>query len=47
MWNYFAAGNQPAFEGGVVTELIDDDGSGESDRLFERTLVSPVAGSAR
>ena len=47
MWNYFAAGNQPAFEGGVVTELIDDDGSGEFDRLFERTLVSPVAGSAR
>ena len=46
MWNYFAAGNQPACEGGVVTELIDDDGSAEFDRLHQQTMVRPVVGSA-
>ena len=47
MWNYFAAGNQPAYEGGVFTELIDDDGSAEFDRRYERTLVGPVVGNER
>ncbi len=45
MWNYFAAGNQPACERGVVTELIDDDGSAEFQRLYERTLAAPVVGA--
>ena len=45
MWNYFAAGNQPAYEGGAVTELVEDDGSAEFQRLYEQTLDSPVVGS--
>lgn len=43
-WTYFAAGNQPAFERGVVTDLIHDDGSEEFRRLYERTLHGPVTG---
>ena len=45
MWSYFAAGNQPAYERGVFTELIDDDGSADFQRLYEQTMVSPVVGS--
>ena len=42
---YFAAGNQPAYERGVFTELIEDDGSAEFEGLYEQTMVSPVVGS--
>ena len=45
MWNYFAAGNQPAYEGGVATELVEDDDSAEFQRLYELTMDSPVVGS--
>ena len=45
MWSYFAAGNQPAYERGVFTELIDDDGSADFQRMYEQTMVSPVVGS--
>lgn len=45
MWSYFAAGNQPAFEHGVVTELIEDDGSAGFQRLYEQTMVGPVVGN--
>ena len=47
MWNYFAAGNQPAYEGGVFTELVEDDGSDEFDRLHKQTMVRPVVGGTR
>ena len=42
MWNYFADGNQPAYERGVFTELIEDDGSSDFQRLYEQTMVGPV-----
>ena len=45
MWNYFAAGNQPACERGVVTELIEDDGSAEFHRRYEMTTSNPVTGA--
>ena len=47
MWNYFAAGNQPAYERGVFTELIEDDGGAEFDRRYKETRVNPVVGSIR
>lgn len=42
MWNYFVAGNQPAYEQGVATQLIEDDGSVKFQRLHERASVGPV-----
>lgn len=42
MWNYFRMGHQPAFERGVTTELIDDDGSAEFADLRARALRAPV-----
>ena len=42
MWRFFAAGNQPAFEGGVSTELIDDDGGAEFADLYARAAEAPV-----
>ncbi len=46
IWNYFAQGNQPAFEQGVNTELLDDDGSPGFADLYERTQVAPVLSRA-
>ena len=45
MWSYFAAGNQPACERGVTTELLEDDGSAEFRRLYERAAAGPVVGT--
>nr|BAG82726.1 putative mandelate racemase [uncultured bacterium] len=42
MWDYFAKGNQPAYERGVTTELLDDDGSSDFADLHARALVAPV-----
>lgn len=42
MWKYFANGNQPLYERGVRTDLLDDDGSPEFDKLFARAVVAPV-----
>lgn len=42
VWDYFKAGNQPAFERGVTTELIDDDGSAEFADLHARAKENPV-----
>jgi L-alanine-DL-glutamate epimerase-like enolase superfamily enzyme len=42
MWNYFSRGNQPIFERGVTTTLLDDDGSPEFADLHKRALIAPV-----
>lgn len=42
MWNYFALGNQPLFERGVMTELVDDDGSPGFAELHDQAQVAPV-----
>ncbi len=42
LWKYFALGNQPLYERGVRTELLDDDGSPEFDELHARASVEPV-----
>ena len=41
MWNYFVAGNQPAYEQGVVTKLIEDDGSVEFQQLYKKVSTCP------
>ena len=47
MWQYFARGNQPAYEGGVSTELLDDDGSDAFARLYARAEQAPVLTTER
>jgi hypothetical protein len=42
MWNYFSLGNQPLFERGVKTELVEDDGSPAFADLRARAQVAPV-----
>jgi L-alanine-DL-glutamate epimerase-like enolase superfamily enzyme len=42
MWTYFSQGNQPLFERGVKTELLEDDGSSAFADLRARALVAPV-----
>jgi L-alanine-DL-glutamate epimerase-like enolase superfamily enzyme len=42
MWGYFALGNQPLFERGVTTELLDDDGSPSFAELHAQAQVAPV-----
>ncbi|HXF64880.1 MAG TPA: enolase C-terminal domain-like protein [Caldilineaceae bacterium] len=42
MWRYFAQGNQPVYERGVQTELLDDDGSAEFADLHARAQLAPV-----
>ena len=42
MWNYFATGNQPAYEKGVYTELIEDDCSVRFQELYDQTMLGPV-----
>jgi L-alanine-DL-glutamate epimerase-like enolase superfamily enzyme len=42
MWRYFSLNNQPVFERGNHTELMDDDGSPAFDDLFRRATVGPV-----
>ncbi len=42
MWAYFANGNQPVFERGVSTTLIDDDGTSEFAQLHAKALEAPV-----
>jgi len=42
MWNYFSLGNQPLYERGVQTELIDDDGSPAFADLHAKAVVAPV-----
>lgn len=46
MWNYFSQGNQPLFERGVTTELLDDDGSPGFADLYERSQIAPVLSRA-
>ena len=45
MWQYFASGNQPPYEGQVSTELLDDDGSEAFARLYARAEQAPVLSS--
>ena len=42
VWPYFKGGNQPLYERGVTTELIDDDGSADFADLHARALQGPV-----
>ena len=42
LWNYFRTANQPIFEKGNYTTLIEDDGTQEFADMRERALVSPV-----
>jgi hypothetical protein len=42
MWSYFSQGNQPLFERGVKTELLEDDGSPAFADLRARAMVAPV-----
>lgn len=42
MWTYFAQGNQPVYEKGVHTVLLDDDGSADFADLYQRAQVAPV-----
>ncbi|RME63269.1 MAG: hypothetical protein D6790_04960 [Caldilineae bacterium] len=42
MWNYFRTANQPVYERGVTTELLDDDGSPGFDELYRRASQAPV-----
>jgi hypothetical protein len=50
MWRYFSLNNQPVFERGNHTELLDDDGSAAFADLYQRAQSGPVllpAGAAR
>ncbi len=47
MWTFFGAGNQPVYERGVHTELLDDDGSPDFADLHKRASESPVVTMAR
>jgi L-alanine-DL-glutamate epimerase-like enolase superfamily enzyme len=42
MWNYFAMGNQPVYEKGVKTELLDDDGTSDFADLHKAAQQAPV-----
>jgi hypothetical protein len=42
MWSYFSQGNQPLFERGVTTTLLDDDGSPSFAELHKQAQVAPV-----
>jgi len=42
MWRYFSLNNQPVFERGNHTELLDDDGSAGFADLYKRAAVAPV-----
>jgi hypothetical protein len=42
MWRYFSVGNQPLYERGVSTLLLDDDGSKEFAALHAQATVAPV-----
>lgn len=42
MWRYFSLNNQPVFERGNHTELLDDDGSAEFDDLYRWAQTGPV-----
>jgi L-alanine-DL-glutamate epimerase-like enolase superfamily enzyme len=42
MWRYFSLGNQPVFERGNHTELLDDDGSPEFAELYRKAQAAPV-----
>lgn len=42
MWTYFRTANQPLYERGVKTELVDDDGSPGFAELYERATDRPV-----
>jgi len=42
VWSFFRTANQPLFEGGTQTELLEDDGSAEFADLRARAQVAPV-----
>ncbi|MBV7333553.1 mandelate racemase/muconate lactonizing enzyme family protein [Chloroflexi bacterium TSY] len=42
VWTYFKNGNQPVYERGVSTELLDDDGSSGFADLYQQAKVGPV-----
>ena len=42
MWAYFSQGNQPAYERGVTTTLLDDDGSPAFAELHKQAQIAPV-----
>lgn len=42
VWDYFRHANQPLFERGVKTELLDDDGSSAFADLHKQALIAPV-----
>ena len=42
MWRYFSVGNQPLYERGVNTLLLDDDGSKEFAALHAQATLAPV-----
>lgn len=42
VWSFFRTENQPLYERGVGTELIDDDGSAEFADLHARASMAPV-----
>jgi L-alanine-DL-glutamate epimerase-like enolase superfamily enzyme len=42
MWRYFSLANQPVFERGNHTELLDDDGSPEFAELYRKAQIAPV-----
>jgi L-alanine-DL-glutamate epimerase-like enolase superfamily enzyme len=46
MWQYFSRNNQPVFERGNHTELLDDDGSSEFADLYRRAKQAPVLTTA-
>jgi hypothetical protein len=41
MWSYFSQANQPLFERGVTTELLDDDGSPAFADLHKQAQQGP------
>jgi L-alanine-DL-glutamate epimerase-like enolase superfamily enzyme len=47
MWTYFAGGNQPVYEKGIETELLDDDGSKEFAEIHAQAQVAPVLTTQR
>lgn len=42
VWDFFRTANQPLYERGVTTELLDDDGSPDFAELHARALRRPV-----
>ena len=42
MWTYFRTANQPLYERGVQTELMDDDGSAAFAEMYQRVANGPV-----